>query len=203
VREERDAFLARMRRRGHGAPPAPSLRPWHNAHWLYVPSRDTIFYPDVDGLAEEVLPFQAYLLGTGDLTEARAAVERQLPAVIAHEMFHAWREAAGRMTDDHWHEEWAANRLAVAYAREHAPETLAHTDALCRRVVTRFADRLDDRAEAVLARCSAAGGHAGYGMDLLGTAVVTLEMVRRLIGEAPALGDAMRELLTPALRRSA
>ncbi len=198
VRRARDRFVARMQR--HGLPPAPALRPWHRPQWMYVPRKATIFYPDVEGLAEEVLPFQAMLLGTGDLEVARAAVEGQLATVLAHEMFHFWRDAAGRLSDDHWHEEWAANRLAVAYARRYAAPTLARTSALCERVIARFPERLDARAEAVLSRCARyQPGARGYGMDLLDTAVVHLEMVRRFIAEGPDLDACVRDLLAPAL----
>jgi geranylgeranyl pyrophosphate synthase len=194
VRDERARFVARMS--PHGAPPLPALRPWHHPHWMYLGAKRTIYYPDVDALPDDVLSFQAQLLDA-DVVAAREVALRQLPAVVAHEMFHAWRDAAGRLTDDHWHEEWAANRLAVAYAARHAEGTLAATAELCAGVVARFADRLDAGAEEILARSSAYRGPSGYGLDMLATAVVTLEMVRRLIAERPCLDGACEELLRP------
>ncbi|MEM6790715.1 MAG: polyprenyl synthetase family protein [Myxococcota bacterium] len=170
-----------------GLPEPPALRPWAHPHWMYVPDMSTIFYPDVGELGDEVLAFQALLLGTDDLDAAREALEAQLPLVIAHEMFHFWRDASGRLTSHHWHEEWVANRLAVAHCAAREPSMLVRTRALCVDVVTRFDALLDDEAEAVLTASSRPPSEAtqGYGMSMLQTAVVTLEMVRRLIDERP------------------
>ena len=48
---------------GFGAPAPPPLVPWHLPHWMYDKARGVIFYPDIEGLPEETLPFQAALLG--------------------------------------------------------------------------------------------------------------------------------------------
>jgi hypothetical protein len=177
-----DAIGAFQERMGlHGSPPAPSLAPWQYPHYLYEPAKEAIYYPDLEGLAEEILPFQAELLGSSDAGEVLELMRAQLPAVLAHEMFHRWRHASGRMTNDSWHEEYAANRLAVSYVRRFSPTTLERTIELADRVLSRFSDRLDAGVLQLLSECEAplAEGRA-YGMDLLSTAVVHLEMVRRL-----------------------
>jgi geranylgeranyl pyrophosphate synthase len=207
VRRQRDAFVARMR--PLGLPDPPRLRPWHHPHWMYVPAKKTIYYPDLEGMAEEILPFQTALLGASDGGRAREVMQMQLPLVLAHELFHFWRDATGRLTDDHWHEEWAANRLSVAYANQYCSDELSTTHLLCAEVIGRHVERLDEQALAVLQRCpSYQPGRAGYGMDMLGTAIVHLEMVRRLIDEQPVFEEAQRALLSPvqsaaALPRSA
>jgi hypothetical protein len=126
-------------------------------------------------------------------------MEAQLPAVVAHEMFHFWRHTSGRLTQDHWHEEWVANRLAVAYLREHEPRTLESTLELAGRVLGRFHDVLDEPAERVLAECHEHQPERhGYNMPVLTVAVVTLEMIRRLAREAPTWEAVIDELLAPS-----
>src|SRR5690606_5443965 len=106
VREAQARFTERMT--VFGLPQPPELRPWHAAQWVYVPERRTIFYPDLEQQAAEVLPYHCELLGTTDLDRAAALMHEQVHALLAHEMFHFWRDASGRLTLDHWHEEWAA-----------------------------------------------------------------------------------------------
>ena len=200
VRQAQADFVSRMASRA--LPTPPTLRPWHQAHFMYLPAKATIYYPDVDGLPDEVLPFQAHLLGA-DQTVAAETLRQQAPLVIAHEMFHFWRDAAGRLTSDHWHEEWAANRLAVAYAAKYEVRALARTAALCDHVLGRFPP-LSSEAEALLEAASTFGGETkGYGMSIEDTALLTLEMVRRFVAQPCDLDEAMQELLTPAMSASA
>jgi hypothetical protein len=179
VREAVFAFIERMA--PHGPPVAPVLAPWQHPHYLYEPSSGTIYYPDLEELADEVAPFQAELLGSNDLDEVTELLRGQLPAVLAHEMFHRWRHANGRLTSDSWHEEYAANRLAVGYVRRFSPETLARSLALAERVLGRFEDRLGNEVGKLLSECETPRAEGrDYGMDLLDAAIVHLEMVRRL-----------------------
>lgn len=200
IRDEQRRFCQRTHRLGLPSP--PRLRPWHLPQWMYQPAKRTIFYPDVQGLAADVLPFQAKLLGMDDLGEVAALMHQQIPTVVAHEMFHFWRDGCGRLTNDHWHEEWAANRLAVAYAARYAPSALERSLALAERVLTRYGELLDLRAEAVLRRCQHVSAEAdGYQMGMLGVAVITLEMIRRLAQETPDFETEVHLLLgarTPA-----
>jgi geranylgeranyl pyrophosphate synthase len=196
VRRAQQKFVRRIGRVSSSFGEAPALRPWHRPHWMYVPARRTIFYPDVEGLPGEVLPFPAELLGSADLREVAQVVEKQLPLVVAHEMFHFLRHARGRLTTDHWHEEWAANRLAVAYARHFEPAALAASLELADRVLSRFPERLDEHAETLLMRSKTPWSSArGYEVDVVSVAVVTLEMVRRLSAEAPVLSETISALL--------
>ena len=196
VRAELERFAGRVAH--FGLPEPPTLRPWHLPQWMYVPDKRTIFYPDIEGLAGEILPFQAMLLGESDLDEVAHILEEQLPTVLAHEMFHFWRDACGRLTHDHWHEEWAANRLAVAYGAVHEPAALASSQLLAKRVLGTLSERLDEQVEGVLRRCHHPDAAArGYGMDIVSVAVTTLEMLRRLADEKPAWPEVLTELLEP------
>lgn len=176
----------------------PALMPWHQPHWMYVPDRHTIYFPDVDDLGDEILPFQAALLGCDDLDEPRERLTAQIPIVLAHEMFHFWRDAAGRLTEDHWHEEHAANALAVAYARLHEPRALADASSLAGHVIARAPDLLDEKARELLIACRQPRPDAkGYGMSPAKIAVVTLEMVRQLAASTASLDERVAELLGP------
>ncbi len=187
------------RGKSHGLPPAPEFVPWHLPQYMFFAEKGVVRYPDVEGLAEDILPFQAMLLGEDDLAAVAKAMEAQVPAVVAHEMFHFWRHTSGRLTQDHWHEEWAANRLAVAYLREHEPATLETTLDLAGRVLDRFPAVLDEPAERVLASCHQhQPDRTGYNMPMLTVAVVTLEMIRRLAREAPTWRAVIDDLLEPA-----
>lgn len=194
VRSEFDAFIACAT--PLGLPTPPRLAPWHLPHYLYEPSGRTIYYPDLEELSAEILPFQGALLGTGDLDAVKQIMSEQLPVVLAHEMFHFWRSAAGRLTSDSWHEEYVANRLAVGYAQEHCPAALASALELARRVSVRFPLALDDRARAVLLRCAEYVEDGGYGMDMLQTATVQLEMVTRLAAARPVFAADCEQLLS-------
>ncbi len=194
VRAEVRRFCERMAPAGFTE--APRLVPWSRPHWMYLSGEGVIFYPDVEGMPEETLRFQAHLLGTRRLDRVVELVRRQLPAVVAHELFHCWRDRAGRLSGDHWHEEWAANRLAVAYLSTYEPETLAATAALAAKVMGRLAARWEAPVAAVLARCEVAGADDdGYGMDVEGVAVATLAMVGRLAETPSRLDIALADLL--------
>ncbi len=194
VRREVERFSSRMG--PHGFPGPPTFTPWQAPHWMYAPDQETIFYPDVDGLPDEILPFQASLLGQRDLRDTARVLEAQLPAVVAHELFHYWRDVAGRLTHDHWHEEWAANRLAVAYVAEFSPATLAGSVALADRVLRRFGRALEAPALSILDRCQVhVADDPDYGMSPMEVALLTLEMVRRLARAPAALPGALAELL--------
>ena len=174
----------------------PTLRPWHQPHWMYAPEQHTIYFPDIDELGEEILPFHAHLLGSKSLDEPRRQLTEQVPLVLAHEMFHFWRDAAGRLTRDHWHEEWAANRLSVAYALEFEPSAIEDALSLAQQIVGRFPEALGPHAERTLERCVRERPDVtGYGGNLTEVAAVSMELVRRIAARKPMLAPSVAELL--------
>lgn len=176
----------------------PKLRPWHLPQWMYLPERQTICYPDIVGMGEEILPWHAQIIGTEDLDSVAELLPAQVPALIAHEMFHFLRHATGRMTSDHWHEEWVANRLAVAYLNRYAPDLLSRTLQLANSVLTAHRHRLDTDAARILNRCERCDPSArdGYGVDALAMAAVSMEMIRRLATQVIDLDVALAEHLS-------
>jgi geranylgeranyl pyrophosphate synthase len=178
------------------APQAPQVEPWHLPHFLYDPEQCVIYHPDVDDLPQDVLAFHSQLLGETDLTEVASTLTAQLPPLVAHEMFHVWRHHTGQLTDDHWHEEYVANRLAVAYSQKHCPAALDHALRVGSGVLNRLGNRLTGPARQILSRCQRPTPDTdGYGLDILDSAVLHVEMVRQLATQQLTLYREVQQLL--------
>jgi geranylgeranyl pyrophosphate synthase len=190
-----------QRLRPFGAPDTPPLVPWHQPQWMYDKQRGVIFYPDIEGLPEETLPFQAALLGETDLAKVAALMFRQAPAVMAHELFHHYRDALGLLSGDVWHEELVANTLAIAYAARYEPAAVAGGVELANRILGRPEHRLSEQAEAILKELFSPGRAAqplrGYQIDLHQTALVHLAMIRELAKAPVDLEQALTRYLRP------
>jgi hypothetical protein len=186
-----------------GAPATPPLVPWHAPQFMYDKRRRVIFYPDIEGLAEETLPFQAALLGEPDLGKVAELMWRQAPAVMAHELFHHFRDATGRLSQDMWLEELVANTLAVSYAVRYEPSAIAGGVELATRVLARPEHQLSSQAKSLLAKLldpERPSVASGYGLDLHQTALVQLAMIRELAAAPEDLSHAMSRLLGAATK---
>jgi geranylgeranyl pyrophosphate synthase len=188
-----------QRLRPLGAPATPPLVPWHQPQWMYDKQRGVIFYPDIEGLPEETLPFQAALLGEPDLERVAALVWRQAPAVMAHELFHHYRDSLGLLSSDMWHEELVANSLAIAYAARYEPAAVAGGVELANRILGRAEHRLSPEAERILSELLEPGRqlqqNTGYGVDLMQTALIQLAMIRKLAEQPQDLQRALAHYL--------
>lgn len=180
----------------------PPLVPWHLPQWMYDNRRRVIFYPDIEGLPEETLPFQAALLGEPDLERVRQLIWRQAPAVMAHELFHHYRDQVGALSSDMWHEELVANTLAIAYCARYEPAAIAGGVEIAERVLARPEHALSAAARQVLDGLldPARTPHekCGYGLDLQQTALVQLAMIRELARQPAGLEHAIQRYLVPA-----
>jgi geranylgeranyl pyrophosphate synthase len=185
-----------------GAPPAPPLVPWHLPQWMYDKDRQVIFYPDIEGLPEETLPFQAGLLGEPDLERVRQLVWRQAPAVMAHELFHHYRHRVGALSSDMWHEELVANRLAIAYCARYEPAAVAGGVEIAELVLARPEQALSPAAQqvldALLDPARALRENSGYGLDLQQTALVQLAMIKSLAQQPQQLEQEVERWLGAA-----
>jgi geranylgeranyl pyrophosphate synthase len=182
-----------------GVPGTPPLVPWHEPQWTYDKQHGVIYYPDIEGLPEETLPFQAALLGEPDLKRVARLMWRQAPAVMAHELFHHYRDAVGQLGSDMWLEELVANRLALAYCARYEPEAVAGGVEIAERVLALPEHRLVPEAERILAElldpARAAQPDTGYGLSLHQTALVQLAMIRELAKQPEELAALMHDLL--------
>lgn len=189
-----------------GPPNVPTLLPWHLPQWMYEPGRRVIFYPDLEGQSEEVLPLQGTLMGMSDLEIIRGVLEDLAPVVMAHEFFHFWRDTSGKLSGDAWYEEWAANRLAVAYVTSYHQELIGKTLDLANRVLSRNPDGLSARGQAILTRLLEPGfqPHSqplGYEVGLSEMALIQLAMVTHLYQEDLSLDAEIAKLLAPCRER--
>ena len=120
----------------------PTLLPWHLPIYLYVPHQERIYYSDVVGLPEEILPFHQ---SSFHLSAPAAAhcIQESMPFLIAHELTHAWRDQLGLLGQDAWHEEHIANEIALAYVRKYVPEAARAVVAASQRAVDLQAEAQD------------------------------------------------------------
>jgi geranylgeranyl pyrophosphate synthase len=187
------------RLRPFGAPDTPPLVPWHQPQWMYDKQRGVIFYPDIEGLPEETLPFQAALLGEPDWQKVASLLFRQAPAVMAHELFHHYRDAMGLLSSDMWHEELVANTLAIAYAARYEPAAVAGGVQLANQILSRPEHQLSEQAQGILKGLLSperqAQPNTGYQLDLQQTALLHLAMIRELAKAPVALEQALARYL--------
>jgi geranylgeranyl pyrophosphate synthase len=163
----------------------PAFHSWHLPTYLYVPAQKRIYFGDLSGLPEEVLPFHAGLLDF-PLQKTAEWVKRCVPFLIAHELAHAWRDQMGLLTKDAWHEEHIANSLAFAYVSAHLPEVARDVLFVSKRIVESHAERLDGSWQRVLERCTEASPTPqDYDCSPKQAALVHAKMILRL-QETPA-----------------
>ena len=181
-------------------PSIPSLLPWHLPQWMYDPKRQVIYYPDLEGQPEEVVPLQAALMQTDDLETVRSQLVAQAPVIMAHEFFHYWRDFSGNLTGDSWFEEWAANRLAIAYVKIYYPHLIAETLALANQVLELYPSPMSQRAQQILETFFVPGYTArenstSYEVDLTEIALIQLAMCQRLYAEESSLEQVVCQFL--------
>jgi geranylgeranyl pyrophosphate synthase len=174
-------FAERMS--GFAALELPRLEPWHLPQWMYDPEQRLIYYPDVEGQPEETVTFQAALLATDDLGEAMDVVETVAPAVMAHEMFHYWRDFTGRLSRDLWLEERIANSLALAYCQAFEPEVFRHVVGIAQSIEARWEGEITAPGRQILTGLLGEGPRSavtGYGVGARELAVIHLALIARL-----------------------
>ena len=118
--------------------------------------------------------------------------------MMAHELFHYYRDKVGQLGDDMWHEELVANTLAVAYCALYEPEALSSGLGFAERVLARPELALSENAAQVLGDLldpSRAARPGTYGLPLQQTAVVQLHLIRELACAPERLQIAMQRLL--------
>lgn len=153
------------------------IEPWHRPFFLYEPGANLVHYPDLEDLKEETLPAYGALFD-GDENQALEYLSRTLPLLVAHELFHAWRDQVSRLGSDAWHEEYVANALALAYLRTFDSESHHRVIAACEAIRSRaLPENGELRVREILARASA-GMSTGvdYDTSLLETAHVHAQM---------------------------
>lgn len=190
-------FSRHMRPRGFMGTPA--LRPWHLPFYLYVPERQEIFFSDLDGLREEILPTHEQLLDL-DSEATERTIRACMPFLVVHELVHAWRDQLGLLSDNAWHEEYIANSVALAYVREHQPQAAsAVLFASQRTLAGPFAGTAQERIhrqQLVESSRSAKGQPSDYGATPEQAALIHAEMLTQLGPRNLSLEDLVGSWLT-------
>jgi geranylgeranyl pyrophosphate synthase len=191
----------------YNPPPTPDLLPWFASEWMYVPKRQVVYYPDLEGQPEEILPEMAVAIGTEDLDFVLQRLKNHAKFVMAHELFHHWRDISGNLTDDAWYEEWAAFRLLIAYTQTFHADELQEGLALIEQILAQHQHELSDRAQAILEAFFAPDyqpqpGNHHYGVSLDEVGFIQLAMARRLCDEGLSLEQEFATLLPEHSRES-
>lgn len=171
--------------------PAPTLSPWPAPMYLYEPKARRIHYPDLEGLPAEVIGQFVDALGV-DADTAQAGQRAGMPLLLAHEFFHAWRDSVGRLSEDAWHEEFVANRLAMGYALRFEPEAARATVEMSRLILERVpASPAEDE---LLLRARQEGQAADYALDIPAAARIHARMLLSAFVESDFEQDRARWL---------
>lgn len=148
VNELVDSFFENMK--NYNIPPKPQFVPWCFPHWMYEPKRNVIFYSDLDGLPEEILPIQANILETEDLDFVKKVLFEEVPFTVAHEVFHYWRKYYSLLTNDYWYEEYVANILSVSYLKQFLPNIYTKTKFLLDSLIISNESKFDSDLESLV-----------------------------------------------------
>jgi len=177
----------------------PELKPWHAPLYLFEPGNNVIRYPDLQDLRHEVMGLLGELLPL-DATVAQAAMETGMPLLLAHELFHAWRHTVGRLSEDAWHEEFVANRLAMGYALRFEPAAAQATIAMSQVILDVTGEEPGEAA--LLERAREQGEAADYELSFRGAARVHARMLLEAARECDFEADRARWLgkVGPELR---
>jgi geranylgeranyl pyrophosphate synthase len=169
----------------------PTFVPWEQPLFLFDPKHVTIHYPDLDGLEGEIVSRFAGGLPL-DRAATLLAIARGMPLLVAHELFHAWRLATGRLSSDAWHEEFVANRLAMGYALRFEPEAAQATVEFSRLILDRVPRVANEADLQLLAREQ--GGPLDYELGLADAARIHAKMLLDASVECDFEADRMRWL---------
>jgi geranylgeranyl pyrophosphate synthase len=131
---------------------SPELRTWHLPICFYEPEHERIYLSDLDGLAEEVVPFHAELQGVS-FGETERSIRASLPFLVAHELTHAWRDQMGLLGEAEGHEEFIANELAYAFVFNHDQPAAEAVLAAARRIRRGVSQQARANASALAADC--------------------------------------------------
>lgn len=180
-------------------PKKPLLSPWHLPQWMYEPKRNIIFYSDIEGYPEEILPIHSEFMVISDLEKVKEIIKTLSPLLMVHELFHYWRKKSGRLTKDYWYEEWVANILTIAYTRKFSPDLFDKAKLVLKNILSNK-DDLTHKGKEILASffksdykpCS---NLLGYEVDLNEMNIIQLYMINKLYDQDFNLDKYIKEFL--------
>ena len=160
-------------------PVFPTLSPWPAPMYLFEPKAARIWYPDLEEMPDEVIGQFVDTLGI-EPEFAKGALLAGMPLLLAHEFFHAWRDAAGLLSADAWHEEFVANRLAMGYALRFEPDAARATIEMSRLILARVPPSPGEAD--ILRRAREQGAATDYELDVASAARIHAQMLLEAAG---------------------
>ncbi|MCX7921224.1 MAG: polyprenyl synthetase family protein [Clostridia bacterium] len=181
-------------------PPVPEFISWHQPLWLYEPKRKIIFYPDIDGQPEEVLPFQAELIGTNNLSYVKSLMEQQAALLSSHEFFHYWRDFSKTISQDSWFEELIVSRLSLAYIKEYHPEIIEQTKQLVMQIISNNNNLISEKEMAILEKylkpsAEPSAEKSGYEISAKEVVLLQAKMTLKILENNPPLSELIEKFL--------
>lgn len=181
-------------------PQKPILLPWHSPQWMYDPKRNIIFYSDIEGQPEEILPIHSEFMGITNMELVKEIVKMLSPLLMAHEIFHYWRKKSGKLTKDYWYEEWVANILAIAYTIKFSPDLLNETKLVLKNILSNKKENLSNKGKEILDRFfeldyNPSPNILGYEVDLNEMNLIQLYMINKLCKQDFCLEENIRKFL--------
>ena len=181
-------------------PQKPLILPWHLPQWMYEPKRNIIFYSDIEGQPEEILPIQSKLMGISNLEDVKKVIVNQSPLIMSHELFHYWRKESGNLTQDYWYEEWVANNLAIAYVKTFLPDLSKETILLSKQILSNKENSLSSKGKEILERLfnpdyKPSAQMLGYEVDFDEMAFIQFSMINELYDQDFSLDETIKKFL--------
>lgn len=181
-------------------PEKPVVIPWHLPQWMYDFKRNVIFYSDIEGQPEEIIPIHSKITGIADWDVVKNGIEIQSPFLMAHEIFHYWRKQSGKITDDYWYEEWVANNLAMAYIKTFLPELVEKTKTFLQIILSNPNFKLTDKGNEILDKLFTSNYKADskvnyHQMDLEEIGYIQVYMTNKLLSFNYSLNEVVEEFL--------
>ncbi len=186
----------------YNPPQKPLLIPWHLREWMYYPQQKAIYYADIEGQPEEILPIQATLLDIDDISEVETVLKTIAPITTAHEFFHYWRDKEETITKDSWFEEWAVSRLTIAYVKAFYPDLSSYALGITERIINANSDKISPRGEQQLEKLfspdyKASKTQLGYEFEMKEIILIQFRMGKRLYEQDLKLDREMSRFLQP------
>lgn len=185
----------------YSPPLLPSLIPWHQPHFMYEPGRQIIFYPDLRGLSEEILPVLAGLLNAEDETQAQLWLQQQTPFLLGHEFFHYWRDVSQNLSQDKWFEELVANSLMVNYLAEYLPDQLPPTLSVAQHLLAPYPEHIFATGQQILERLFVDNAipkpSANYDVNQQETLVIHAAIIKQLAEKTRPFKQLFEDYLMP------
>ncbi|MFN4150844.1 MAG: polyprenyl synthetase family protein [Candidatus Sericytochromatia bacterium] len=184
----------------YNPPPKIEIFPWHLPQWMYEPKRNIIFYSDIEEQSEEIIPIHSNIMGINDYEFVKEIVISSSHLVMAHELFHYWRNFSNKLTKDYWYEEYVSNSLAISYLMSFFPNLYNEALILVDKILDNTNIKLKKESEDILNRLFSDNltpiiNNVGYGVDNEQMSLIHFFMLDKIFKEKTSLEKNIKRFL--------